>query len=95
MSRLWRSTVKLYILACNKLSKKQQFVQGTHAAIEWARNNDVHLPLVMLQCPDIEEWKHRCIPYEHYSFRDSYYDHRLTAIASTEIGHLVKDLKLI
>ena len=87
--------MKLYVLACKKLSKKQQFVQGTHAAIEWARVNDFHPALVMLQVEDIEEWLDRCVGYEHSTFRDSYYDHRLTAIASTEIGHLVDDLKLI
>jgi hypothetical protein len=90
--------MKLYVLACKKLSKKQQFVQGTHAAIEWAKNNRSnhdHPALVMLQVDDIEQWKQKMIPYEHYGFRDSYYNNRLTAIASTEIEHLVSDLKLI
>ena len=87
--------MKLYVLACKKLSKKQQFVQGTHACIEWARRNDAHPALVMLQVENIEEWLEQCEEYEHSTFRDSYYDHRLTAIASTDIGHLVGDLKLI
>lgn len=87
--------MKLYVLTCKKLSKNQQFVQGTHAAIEWARVNNYHPALVMLTVEDINEWKEKLSSYEHYEFRDSYYDNRITAIASTEIAELVTDLKLI
>jgi hypothetical protein len=90
--------MKLYILACQKLSKPQQFVQGTHAAIEWARNNPQdHPPVVMLQCPDIEEWRQKLWDHniEYHDFEDSYYG-RITAIASSDIsGYMVEDLKLI
>jgi len=91
--------MKLYVLACKKLSKSQQYVQGAHAAIEWAMENNsvAHPILVMLKCPAIETWKalleDKDIP--HHTFHDSYYDGRLTAIASTEIGELAKKLELI
>jgi len=89
--------MKLYILACKKLSKKQQFVQGTHAALEYSREHglDFHPILVMLECPDISAIKELIKEYKHSEFRDSYYNHRITAVASREIGHLVREFKLI
>lgn len=89
--------MKLYILACKKLSKKQQFVQGAHAALEYSREHglDLHPILVMLECPDIESVKELIKEYKHSEFRDSYYNNRITAVASKEIGHLVKELRLI
>jgi len=89
--------VKLYIVTCQKLSKKQQFVQGTHAALEYSREHglDRHPILVMLQSSDIKFIKEQIKTYRHSEFRDSYYGHRLTAVASMDIGEIVKDLRLI
>lgn len=91
--------MKLYVLACNKLHKKQQFVQGTHAAYQWALDTDdlYHPILVMLECPDIEAWVEMLTEknVKHSVFRDSYYDNKITSIASTDIGSLSKNLKLM
>jgi hypothetical protein len=88
--------MKLYVLVTNKISKKQQFVQGAHAAIEWARcNPEYHPVLVMLQVDDINLWCSKLSRKEHYVFRDSYYDNMVTAIASDDIGNMVEGLKLI
>jgi len=89
--------MKLYVIACQKLSRRQQFVQGTHAALEYSREHglDRHPILVMLGSDDIDFIKEKIKDYRHSEFRDSYYGHRLTAVASTEIGHLVKELRLI
>lgn len=91
--------MKLYVLACNKLSKKQQFVQGTHAAIEYARKNhlQIHPTLVMLSCPEIEIWADRLkeLEHNHAMFHEPYYNNKLTAIAATDIGEMVSKLNLI
>lgn len=91
--------MKLYILACKKLSKAQQFVQGTHAAIQYAidHNLDRNPALVMLSCPEIEIWADRLkdLGYKHSKFHEPYYDHRLTAIAAENIEELVCKLNLI
>lgn len=91
--------MKLYVLADQKLSKEQQFVQGTHAALEWAlgESSPDHPVLVMLSCPDIKEFASKLMEEnkKFYEFRDTYYDRKLTAIASMEIGDLVKDFELI
>ena len=89
--------MKLYVISCKKLNKRQRFVQGTHAAIEWARVNNHHPALVMLECADIEKLHQELLDkgFDLFTFNDSYYNYRLTAIASTEIGEAVKDLKLI
>lgn len=91
--------MKLYVLACKTLHKAQQYVQGTHAAIQYAMDNelDKHPILVMLTCPEIDVWAKRLgdLDINHSKFHDSYYDNRLTAIASKDIGELVQKLRLI
>lgn len=93
--------MKLYVVVSKTLSKSQQFVQGTHAAIEWALSTDSsnhHPVLVMLKCPDdIREFQAKLLEStkRFYEFRDSYYNHELTAIASTEIKDLVEGFDLI
>ena len=93
--------MKLYVVVSKTLSKSQQFVQGTHAAIEWALSTDSsdhHPVLVMLTCPkDIKDFQAELLETNKnfYEFRDSYFNHELTSIASTEIGDLVKDFDLI
>jgi hypothetical protein len=59
--------------------------------------HDKHPALVMLECADIEKLHQELLEkgYDLFTFSDSYYNYRLTAIASTEIGEAVKDLKLI
>ena len=91
--------MKLYILACKKLSRPQQFVQGTHAAIQYGIDNklDKNPALVMLSCPDLKVWvdKLESNGYKISKFFEPYYDDKLTAIAVENIGELVSELKLI
>lgn len=90
---------KLYILSCKKLHEKQQFVQGTHAAVQYAIDNELsrNPALVMLSCPEIDIWERRLqkLGIKYSKFHEPYYDNRLTAIACKDIGKLVQKLELI
>lgn len=91
--------MKLYILTCKKLSRSQQFVQGTHAAIQYTIDNKLveNPALVMLSCPEIELWADNLKELGHKcsQFNETYYNNKLTAIAVTDIEKLVCELKLI
>jgi hypothetical protein len=93
--------MKLYVLANNKLSKAQQWVQAAHAVaqhfVDFPDTEWKNYTLVMLQCPDLEEWANM-LEYqgvEHSVFTEPHFQGMLTAISSLHIGDKTGKLKLI
>jgi hypothetical protein len=93
---------KLYVIADQSLSKRQQFVQGAHAIAEFVRTNATadewpNGTLVMLKTKNLQELADKLHGDQiHYSwFNEPYYDGMLTAICALDIGDYVDKLQLI
>ena len=95
--------MKLYAIACKKLSKRQQFVQATHAVTQYLIDNPntewKNGTLVMLKSDDIEstlDWL-KTWEQDHSCFHEPYYQDRLTAVCAFDVGWIehIKELDLI
>ena len=93
--------MKLFVIADQSLSKRQQFVQGAHAIAQYQMDHPnsgwLNGTLVMLKAKDVGEWAHmlwdKGIKFSKFS--DPYYGEDITAISALNIGDLVANLKLI
>lgn len=94
---------KLFILIDKRLSRSQQAVQASHAAIEFALKYGQqwkHESLVLLAVDggdELEEWYVRfdSPKYKVSSFREPYYQNRITAVVCHGCDEEVKGLKLL
>lgn len=90
----------LYVVVCGNLNKSQQFVQGSHAVashcIHSKDSNWNNRRLLVLKHMNLEGFidslKKQYI--EFYTFFEPHYG-IITAVASTKIGDLVKELNLV
>lgn len=93
---------KLFILIDKRLSRSQQAVQASHAAIEFAKAFPEwkHQSLVLLAVDGgdrLEQWCNRFSEsgYRVSCFREPYYDNRMTAVVCHGCDEDVKELRLI
>ena len=91
---------KLYILVDKTLSSSQQAVQACHASIEFAKKYPEwkHQSLVLLGINGeaaLDLWKWKLQRYQQAAFYESFWDNRLTAIATYGCDELVKELPLL
>jgi len=95
---------KLFILIYKRLSRSQQTVQSSHAAIEFALKYGKewkHESLVLLATDGADEleqwydWFDNQPGYKVSSFREPYYDNRMTAVVCHGCDNDVKDLRLL
>lgn len=92
---------KLFVIVDQSLSKRQQFVQGTHAVAQYLIDHGSdewpNRTLVMLKYNDVEGLMQligeRGIKYSY--FREPYYDNKLTAISALNIEDLTCKMNLI
>lgn len=91
---------KLFLLIDRRLNKSQQAVQACHAAIEFSRKfpDWKHQSLVLLAVngeTELEEWLLKLKDFDTATFREPYWDNRLTAIACHGCDEIIKELALI
>jgi hypothetical protein len=94
---------KLFILIDKRLSRSQQAVQSSHAAIEFALKYGQqwkHESLVLLAVDggdELEQWCNRFNEsgYKTSCFRESYYQNRMTAVVCHGCDGDVKELRLL
>lgn len=94
---------KLFILIDKRLSRSQQTVQSSHAAIEFALKYGKewkHESLVLLAVDggdELEQWydwfDNQC--YKVTNFREPYYNDRMTAVVCHGCDEDVKELRLL
>lgn len=90
---------RLYVIANGTFSKKNQYVQGAHAVAQYCLDHDdwANGYLIMLKKRNLQELIDKLdkAEVEYAFFKDSHYGDKITAIAATDIGGHVEDLKLI
>ena len=94
---------KLFILIDKRLSRSQQAVQSSHAAIEFALKYGglwIHQSLVLLAVDGSDELEQLCKTftskeYKTACFREPYYQDRLTAVVCHGCDEDIKDLRLL
>lgn len=97
------SSHKLYILVDKTLTQSQQAVQACHASIEFAKSYPEweHQSLVLLgvedeaSLEDLYNWLAHQRGTRLVTFRESYWDDRLTAVACHGVDEHVKHLPLL
>lgn len=95
---------KLFILIDKRLSRSQQAVQASHAAIEFALKHGKewkHQSLVLLAVDGRDEleqwydWFDNQPGYKVAFFREPYYQNGMTAVACHGCDEDIKELKLL
>lgn len=95
-----RPSHKLFLLLDRRLSRSQQTVQACHVAIEFSKAfpNWEHQSLVILAVDgeaELKEWLLKLKDFDTASFKEPYWDGRLTAIACHGCDEEIKELVLI
>lgn len=94
---------KLFILIDKRLSRSQQAVQASHAAIDFALQYGrdwKHQSLVLLAVDgrdELERWNQDFLDkgYKVSCFREPYYQNGMTAVVCHGCDNDVKELKLV
>lgn len=95
---------KLFILIDKRLSRSQQAVQASHAAIDFALLHGkewTHQSVVLLGVDGADEleqwydWFDNQPGYKVSFFREPYYDDRMTAVCCHGCDDEVKELRLL